>query len=484
MDINLKYQERKWLIGLIDVLIVLFSTTLALWIHAVRNYEIFNLAYMGKQIGWYISLSSLWLFSAAINGLYDLSIVDEFEKTMLRLLRAVSIILVIYLLIFFFTAPSNLLPRGIVLYQSISGFVFLGIWRLFFVYFSKRPEFSRPVIIVGAGWAGQSIVEEIAIHARYQFRVVGFVDDDEDIQGKTIKIRWDSIKTGNLKDEAYTYHLPVLGTSEELVGLVQEYQVPEIILAVTNDIQPTLFRGLMECKEMGVDITLMPLLYEELTGRVPVDHIGDNWLVILPLESAESGGFYRFFNRFFDIAGAMIGLTVLLPLFPFIVLAIYIDSPGPIFYTQPRVGKGGKFFTLYKLRTMVPGAEKGGEAQRAQENDPRITKVGRWLRKFRIDEMPQLINVLKGEMSAVGPRPERPAHLQELDEKIPFHRLRNAVKPGMAGWAVVNFGYIDSVESAKTRLQYDLYYVKHQSLWLDLIIFFRTVGQMITLKGR
>ena len=133
---------------------------------------------------------------------------------------------------------------------------------------------------------------------------------------------------------------------------------------------------------------------------------------------------------------------------------------------------------------MVPNAEVGGIAQRAQQDDPRITRVGRWLRKFRLDEMPQLVNILKGEMSAVGPRPERPSHLVELDEKVPFHRLRNAVKPGMAGWAVVNFGYIDDLASAKLRLQYDLYYVKHQSLMLDIIILFRTFGQMIMLKGR
>jgi lipopolysaccharide/colanic/teichoic acid biosynthesis glycosyltransferase len=133
---------------------------------------------------------------------------------------------------------------------------------------------------------------------------------------------------------------------------------------------------------------------------------------------------------------------------------------------------------------MIPDAEPGGKAKRALTNDTRITRIGRWLRKVRLDEMPQLINILKGDMSAVGPRPERPQHLQELDSKIPFHRLRNAVKPGMAGWAVVNYGYIESLEDAKIRLQYDLYYVKHQSLWLDIVIILRTMGQMLTLRGR
>jgi lipopolysaccharide/colanic/teichoic acid biosynthesis glycosyltransferase len=133
---------------------------------------------------------------------------------------------------------------------------------------------------------------------------------------------------------------------------------------------------------------------------------------------------------------------------------------------------------------MIPDAEVNGQAQRALTDDPRITRVGRWLRKFRLDEMPQLYNILKGDMSAVGPRPERPSHLEDLDANVPFHRIRNAVKPGMAGWAVVNFGYIDDLESAKMRLQYDLYYVKHQSLMLDFTILFRTLGQVFMLRGR
>jgi lipopolysaccharide/colanic/teichoic acid biosynthesis glycosyltransferase len=141
-------------------------------------------------------------------------------------------------------------------------------------------------------------------------------------------------------------------------------------------------------------------------------------------------------------------------------------------------------FNLIKLRTMIPNAEPGGHAIRAQAGDARITRVGRLLRKARLDEMPQLINILKGDMSAVGPRPERPEHLRELDELIPFHRLRNAVKPGMAGWAVVNYDYVESVEDAKVRLQYDLYYIKHQSLGLDLLILLQTMGHMLMLKGR
>ena len=279
-------------------------------------------------------------------------------------------------------------------------------------------------------------------------------------------------------------NLPVLGTSHDLVRLVKENGVSEVILAVSHNASSALMQGILDCKEQGVQITLMPVLYEQLAGQIPIEHIGDNWNVALPLDSAEAGGFYPMAKRLFDIVGALVGLALFAILLPFIALAIRLDSPGPIFYRHERVGKGGKRFNLIKLRTMIQNAEPDGHALRAQAHDSRVTRVGRLLRKMRLDEMPQLVNILKSDMSAVGPRPERPEHLAELDKLIPFHRLRNSVKPGMAGWAVVNYDYIDSIEDARIRLQYDLYYIKHQSLWLDLIILLRTMGHMLMLRGR
>jgi lipopolysaccharide/colanic/teichoic acid biosynthesis glycosyltransferase len=179
-----------------------------------------------------------------------------------------------------------------------------------------------------------------------------------------------------------------------------------------------------------------------------------------------------------------VGLLLFAVFLPFIVLALYLDSPGPIFYTQERVGKGGRVYRVLKLRTMVPQAESDGQAVWARTNDPRVTRVGRVLRWMHLDEMPQFVNILKGEMSIVGPRPERPEFVAELEKQIPFYRVRHAVKPGMAGWALINYGYASSVEDALVRLQYDLYYIKHQSIWLDLLILIKTFWAMLTLKGR
>jgi lipopolysaccharide/colanic/teichoic acid biosynthesis glycosyltransferase len=184
-----------------------------------------------------------------------------------------------------------------------------------------------------------------------------------------------------------------------------------------------------------------------------------------------------------DIVLAAIGMMILAPLLPFIALAIYLESPGPIFYKQERVGRGGKVFWAYKFRSMVPDAEKG-EAVWAKRNDPRVTRVGRLLRKTHVDEFPQFINILKGEMSAVGPRPERPEFVDELAREIPFYRIRHTVKPGMAGWGLVKQGYGASKEDAFLKLQYDLYYIKHQSIQLDIIILLKTILDTLTFRGR
>ena len=188
-------------------------------------------------------------------------------------------------------------------------------------------------------------------------------------------------------------------------------------------------------------------------------------------------------KRVMDLVLASIGLLLLGVATPCIAAAIYLDSPGPIFYTQDRVGKGGRRFKAYKFRSMVPDAETE-EPVWAAKDDSRITGVGRFLRKTHIDEFPQFVNILKGDMSAVGPRPERPEFVEELARDIPFFRVRHAVRPGMAGWALIKLGYAASREATLLKLQYDLYYVKHQSLWLDIVILLKTIVDSLALRGR
>lgn len=277
--------------------------------------------------------------------------------------------------------------------------------------------------------------------------------------------------------------LRVLGDRHALKRLIRQHGVSTLVLAVTHEVNGELLQTLMDCLELGVEIIPMPVLYEELTGRVPVEHVGDNWYVAMPIDHPGTGGLYPLLKRAMDIVLASLGLFFLALATPIIALAIYLESPGPIIYRQVRVGKGGRLFRVYKFRSMVPDAEKG-QAVWAQENDPRVTRVGRLLRKTHVDEFPQFLNILKGEMSAVGPRPERPEFVAELAKEIPFYRVRHAVKPGMAGWGLVKQGYGSSKEDALLKLKYDLYYIKHQSLWLDLVILIKTILDTVTLRGR
>ncbi len=465
MKLPLQLSERKALLVLADLIMVTLAILVALWLWTLRDPRLrFTLTFTLSQSRWFLILTALWLFLASLNNFYDLRVADYLRLSGAALARITALVLLTYLGIYF-VAPRQALPRLFILYFGAASFSLVGLWRAGYVLLLSRAAFQRRSLIVGAGWAGRTIARTIR-DLSPGYHLVGFVDDDPAKQGRVIE------------------DLPVLGTRRDLVTLVRANGVAEVILAITQDVDGELLQILMDCQEQGVAITPMTTLYEELTGRVPVEHIGDAWYIALPLNHAATGGFYPLLKRALDVGVATVGLIIFGLLFPFIALAIVLDSSGPIFYTQERVGKGGTTYRVIKLRTMIPEAEREGEAVWARKHDPRVTRVGRFLRKMRLDELPQFINVLRGEMGVVGPRPERPEFVAQLEKQLPFYRMRHAVKPGMAGWAMLYQDYAGSVEDALVRLQYDLYYIKHQSLWLDVLILLRTLGQMLALRGR
>jgi len=256
-----------------------------------------------------------------------------------------------------------------------------------------------------------------------------------------------------------------------------------IVLSITHNVSGELYQVLTDSLQQGVEVVPMPLLHEQITGKVPVEHIGDHWSVAMPLEQLGTRLIWHAGKRIFDIFWSSLGLLLLGLLYPFIALAIKLDSEGPILYTQKRMGQGGKQFRVFKFRSMVKDAEKD-QAVWATIDDTRVTRVGRILRRTHIDEFPQFWAIFKGEMSVVGPRPERPEFINELAEEIPFYRVRLAVKPGMAGWALIHQGYGASKDDSLIKLQYDLYYIKHQSIWLDVYILWRTFIDALTFRGR
>jgi lipopolysaccharide/colanic/teichoic acid biosynthesis glycosyltransferase len=232
-----------------------------------------------------------------------------------------------------------------------------------------------------------------------------------------------------------------------------------------------------------VQIIPMALLYEELLGRVPVHHLESEWLIRSFVIDARPGVFYEFFKRILDVIGSLVGLAIFAIIFPFIALGTILDSGLPIVYWQTRSGRGGRNYNVVKFRTMRQDAEKDG-MQFTIEKDERITRLGNFLRRTHLDEVPQFWNVLRGEMSLVGPRAERPEWVAQFEKQIPFYRARLMVKPGVTGWAQVNYAYSVTVEEMAVKLEYDLYYIKHRNLLMDISIILRTIWQVLGLRGR
>lgn len=461
MNLSLEFAERKSLLVGMDGIMGGASVMVAVTIWEGWGGVQIEYSYFLSHIEW-LALILLWFLLVAACGVYELQVASRLTWTFRALAVASSTVLSIYFVVYFFSPPGSL-PRVMALAQVFSLLGLIGIWRSGYVLFMSSPGFRPKILIVGAGAAGQAIARVAERERNLPCTIVGFIDDDP------------------AKEKKSFLHCSVLGGAKSLVKLSQDLGISEVVFAITGDIRPELFRALLACEEQGIRITPMSDLYEELTGRIPLEHIGGgNWHVVLPLHHPQTRTLYQVFKRLIDILVAIIGLLLFAPIFPFLAVALWIESRGPIFYRQPRLGKGGRVFQLVKLRTMIPDAESSG--MRTAPQDPRVTRVGRLLRMTMVDEAPQFWNVLKGETSIVGPRPEQPELVADLEQRIPFYRLRNAVKPGMAGWALIHQGHIQSFEEAVTRLEYDLYYIKYQSLWLDVLIILRTIGKALTLR--
>ena len=297
---------------------------------------------------------------------------------------------------------------------------------------------------------------------------MSFVDNDPEYSSTKIK------------------NIPVIIGLNKLTALVQSLEVDEIILAkdFSQTTEASVFDELLRCRELGLRLTSMPILYERLLGRVPIDHIGQQDLyMVLPMEEVPTARIYKTIKRGLEILVACLGILVMCLFIPFIFLINAFTSPGPLFYRQLRVGLGGKTFEMLKFRSMDPKAEQLTGAVWASKSDERITPVGRFIRRTRIDEIPQFINILKGDMSLIGPRPERPEFVETLANDVPFYRARHAVLPGITGWAQLEYHYGNSFLDAKVKLEYDLYYVRHISPLLDLRIILQTIPLMIGLAG-
>lgn len=461
---QLRVSERLLVMLFGDLLSVIVAVLAALAVWAYVGDIPYNTAFITSQSIWFVVLSVLWTVLSYANGYYEFAIASNLWASLQRLILITLQLLVIYVFVFFLSEPETL-PRLFILYYGVFSFSLSLIWRIFNPALIGWASAPRQVLIVGTDWAASSIISILRDYASPAYKVVGVISE-------------------TVTTETHVNNVAILGTSHDLLDVVRSYGISELVITSTRELPGELFQAVMDAYERGTVITPMPILYERVTERVPVEHVGDNWAVVLPINGTSVFDPYPFLKRLLDVVMSLLGLLVFGVLFPFIALAIYLDSPGSIFYSQIRVGLNGKPFRIYKLRSMTPNAEKKTGAVFARANDKRVTRVGAIMRKSRLDELPQLWNVLKGNMSLIGPRPERPEHVQRLQESIPFYRTRHIVRPGVSGWAQVRYGYGANDDDALVKLQYDLYYIRHQSLLMDFSILIRTVGKVLRLSGQ
>ena len=453
--------EKKLFLCLID----LFALNLGLMVGLTLRPEYsFSVDIFKEYPLWFILPSLVWLLSSWALDLYEEEVSFSFSHWVKRLFFSSVFTFSFILFIPYLTPP---LPQRRHFLYGAFGILLLFVFggRILSGVLLRHPSFSRRLLVLGTGKKAEALSRVLKGPSNSSYQLIGYLSETEVPKPQE----------GGLS--------PVVGSFKELKEIALKESIDTIVLAPERRVESEIIQDLQDLLELGVRIVPMSLLFEEITGRIPVELIGETWLMSLPLDHPLNRPLNRAIKRCFDLIFASIGLALFLPLLPFLALLIYLDHPGPIFYTQLRIGKNGKVFKLYKLRSMIPEAEKEGPKW-AQKSDPRITRIGRFLRKTHLDEFPQLFNIIKGDMSVVGPRPERPEFVEELSKEIPFFRLRHMVKPGMAGWALVKYGYAASKEDTLFKLQYDLYYIKNWSLWLDILILLKTVLDAVSFRGR
>jgi exopolysaccharide biosynthesis polyprenyl glycosylphosphotransferase len=464
IPVRLRPVERRLILILGDLVVSYLGLLVSLYFWAQRDQWLhFSWEFLKQRPAlWFWFLPVLWIL--LINELYDHHRSSSRKSTLRGILIGAAAGFAFYMVIFFLSEPDSLPRQGVATFIVLSaGFTFL--WRLAFIKIFTAELFTRRVLVVGAGKAGCTLCSIIKEINPPPFYVAGLIDDDPKKLGLQI---------------ASCY--PVLGNNTSLELLVAEKGITDLIVAISGEMKPEMFQALVNAQEKGLNVRSMPAVYEELLGRVPIFLLQSDWILRSFVDETQVGGFYEGIKRLIDIVGGLIGSLILLVLIPIVTILIMIETGWPVIFTQRRLGMYGEEYMTFKFRTMVKNAEKV-KAQVTQVNDARITRVGRILRKSHLDEWPQFLNVLKGEMSLVGPRPEQSELVAQLQANIPFYRTRLLVKPGLTGWAQVNFGYAATVEDTAVKLEYDLYYIKHRNLLLDLVIMLRTVGTVIGFRG-
>jgi sugar transferase (PEP-CTERM system associated) len=450
---NVYYPTRVLVLFGAEALIVCASFLLA----AVIRFGAESSLILGYENGAYkiLAVTGLALFLFYQADLYDPERLPSPGEVYSRLLVGLGVLSILLAALGYFF-PSFPLGSGVFLIGLSLLTLSLLVWRSAFSWLIRRPILREKVYVIGPGNRAKRLVETLRTHPELGMDVLDWAGDEGDVSPTREAV------------------------AASLAKMARERTVDRVIVGMTDRRGTTPVRELLDLRLRGIKIEDATALLEKVSGKIEVEELYPSWLIFS--EGFRLSPVPMAVRRLVSLLASLVCLLVLTPLFPLIALAIKLSSAGPVFYRQQRVGKNGSVFTCYKFRTMRSDAESQGAPCWARDNDPRVTMLGRFLRRTRLDETPQLWNVLKGEMGFVGPRPERPEFVDWLAREIPYYHLRHLIRPGLTGWAQTRYGYGASLEEAREKLKYDLYYIKNLSLSLDLLIAFQTLK--IVLLGR
>jgi exopolysaccharide biosynthesis polyprenyl glycosylphosphotransferase len=458
--IHFEISERKILLRLADFLLIV-ACIYSLGLFFPFNYLTIS---FDNLIPILVLLIYFTIFGTVFE-LYDLHKASKIDVSFKNIVLASSVTVLFYLLT---PVVTPFLPekRLQIIYFYLAIIVGLFLWRLAYTTLIQSPRFYKKVLLIGE-ISNLSHILKALNDVDPNYKIIGFINAEAALK--------EGVKFKGLKEYRVT----------DLNYIISEEKISEILVASFNsdNISTELYHSLISLLERGFTIREFTQVYEEMTYRVPIQFVGKDFYKYFPFSRSNQNKLYQFFRRFFDILFSLLGLFLGLILLPFILLGNLVANRGPLFYMQQRVGKNAKPFNIIKLRTMIINAEQNG-AQWTKKNDNRITPFGNILRRLRLDEIPQVLNVLKGDMSIIGPRPERPYFVTELAKIIPFYETRHIIKPGLTGWAQIQCRYGSSVEDSLIKLQYDLFYIKHRSIFLDINIIVKTVSTILYYRGQ
>lgn len=393
--------------------------------------------------------------------LYNLKIFHNNLEFLIRLFQALGVASIL-LASFYYFLPQLIIGRGIFILSLGFMMVVIFLWRVFYNYIVRKKQMDQKTLIIGTGSLAKEIAATILERMDTGFKVIGFITDDPEKVGEPL------------------VNPSIIGDYSQILELIKTEKPDRIIVALEERRGKFPLSQLLDCKMMGMVIEDGVNFYEHLTGRLLLENLRPSALIFS--EGFKKPKLSMWIKRITELFISLISLMLLSPLIIIIALAIKLTSKGPVFYRQERIGANGRVFNLLKFRSMNENAEENGPVW-AQKEDNRVTPVGIWLRKLRLDEIPQMINVLKGDMSFVGPRPERPFFVEQLKKEIPYYDQRHTIKPGITGWAQIKYPYGDCQKDAIEKLKYDLYYIKNLSYLFDLLIIFETIRVVLFGKG-